>query len=216
MPIRNRPTLLLDLDGTLVDPAAGIIASCRYAMAGMGAPVADDVDLKWMIGPPPRSTFAKLLQGRGDPETALGYYRERYGESGLYDAAPYPGVLEVMTKKARAGVKLILCTAKAAIFARRVVDHFGFGPLLSAVYGPDLNGRFDDKGDLIEHLLKTERLDPDQVCMVGDREHDVRAASRHGIPTVGVLWGYGSREELIRAGANLVVTSPNELLGPTG
>ena len=213
MPVRMRKILLLDLDGTLVDPAQGIIGSCRHAMDCMGAPVPEDADLRWIIGPPPRETFAKLLGGRGDPETALQYYRERYGSWGLYQARPYPGMLEALGKRTADGTRLMLCTAKAAVFARRVGDHFGFAPLLSAVYGPDLDGRFDDKGDLIAHLLETEALDPGDVCMVGDREHDVRAAARHGIPTVGVLWGYGRRAELHAAGAEVIIESPAELLG---
>src|SRR6266540_4152127 len=200
MPVRKRDILLLDLDGTLVDPAPGIIGSCRHALERMGAPVGGDVDLRWIIGPPLRTSFAKLLDGRGDAEEALQFYRERYATWGLYEAKPYPEILEVLTKRPRDGAKLMLCTSKPQPFARRVVDHFGFAPLLSAVYGPDLDGRFDDKGDLIEHLLALEGPDPDQVCIVGDREHDVRAAARHGIPTVGVLWGYGSRAELGGAG----------------
>ncbi len=212
MPVRMRKTLLLDLDGTLVDPAEGIIGSCRHALARMGAPAPENADLRWIIGPPPRETFTKLLGGRGDPEAALQHYRERYGSWGLYHARPYSGMLEALEKRAADGTRLMLCTAKAAVFARRVVDHFGFSPMLSAVYGPDLDGRFDDKGDLIAHLLEAEALDPGDVCMVGDREHDVRAAARHGIPTVGVLWGYGGRAELSAAGAAVIIETPAELL----
>jgi phosphoglycolate phosphatase len=211
MPVRNRKKLLLDLDGTLVDPAVGIISSCRHALEALGRPVGETEDLRWIIGPPLRSSFAQLLEGRADPEEALRLYRERYVATGLYEATPYPGMFEALAEKARSGVTLLLCTAKPAPFARRVVEHFGFGPLLSAVYGPDLDGRFDDKGDLIEHLLAAETLDPEQVCMVGDREHDVRAATRHGIPTVGVLWGYGSLAELEAAGAEVIIQNPGEL-----
>ena len=211
MPARRRPTLLLDLDGTLVDPGPGIIGSVRYALAALGSPVAEDVDLRWVIGPPPRISFARLLGEGGDPEAALKLYREQYGASGLY-AAPYPGMLAVLQERVLRGDKLILCTGKARVFAQRVVDHFGFAPLLHAVYGPELDGRFDDKGDLIAHILETEALAPDQVCMVGDREHDVHAAARHGIPTIGVLWGYGDEAELIDAGASAVLRHPRELL----
>jgi len=212
MPARKRSTLLLDLDGTLVDPAPGIIGSCRFALTELGVPVPDDADLSWIIGPPLRASFAKLLGERGDPEAALRLYRQSYTSGGLYDAMPYETMLEVLQQRVASGSRLILCTAKPRIFAERVVEHFGFAPLLSAVYGPELDGRFDDKGDLIEHLLEVELLSPDQVCMVGDREHDVLAAARHGIPTVGVLWGYGSEAELTGAGAAVVIREPRELL----
>jgi phosphoglycolate phosphatase len=212
MPVRKRSTLLLDLDGTLVDPAPGIIGCCRYALTELGAPAAANADLRWIIGPALRSSFSKLLGERGDPEAALQLYRQRYAASGLYDAVPYPNILEVLQERVRCGATLILCTAKPKLFAERVVQHFGFASLLSAVYGPELDGRFDDKGDLIEHLLEREALSPDQVCMVGDREHDVLAAARHGIPAIGVLWGYGSEAELIGAGAAAVISEPHELL----
>ena len=211
MPVRFRKTLLLDLDGTLVDPGPGIIGSVRHVLDQMGAPVPDEMDLRWIIGPPPRITLKTLLAGRGDVETALREYRDRYSAWGLYQARPYPGILDVLEQRRAAGVRLILCTAKAAVIARQVVEHFGFAPLLSGVYGPDLDGRFDDKGDLIAHLLEVEGLDPGEVCMVGDREHDVHAASRNGVPTIGVLWGYGDREELERAGAAAIIAHPAEL-----
>lgn len=212
MPARKRSTLLLDLDGTLVDPAPGIIGSCRFALEELGVTVAHDADLSWIIGPPLRASFSKLLGEGGDLEAALKLYRQRYANGGLYEAAPYPTMLDVLRRRAADGARLILCTAKPKIFAERVVKHFGFAPLLSAVYGPELDGRFDDKGDLIEHILEIEVLAPDQICMVGDREHDVRAAARHGIPTVGVLWGYGSEAELAAAGAAVIIREPRELL----
>ncbi len=212
MPARLRKTLLLDLDGTLVDPAPGIVGSVRHALRSLGAPAVEDEDLTWIIGPPLRQTCARLLGPGGDVEEAVRLYRERYAAWGLYQAAPYPGMLDVLRDRVAGGTRLLLCTSKAAVFARQVVDHFGFAPVLSAVYGAELDGRFDDKGELIAHILQTEDLDPGEVCMVGDREHDVHAAARHGIPTVGVLWGYGGRAELTAAGAEVLIKAPAELL----
>jgi phosphoglycolate phosphatase len=212
MPVRKRPILLLDLDGTLVDPAPGIIGSTQYVLRELGLPVPDASDLHWVIGPPLRVTFAKLFGGAGDVETAVRLYRERYSDGALFDATPYPTMHDVLQSRVRSGTRLILCTSKVTSFARRVVDHFGYSPLLSAVYGAEPDGRFDDKGDLIEHLLKSEGLTRDQVCMVGDREHDVRAAARNGVPSIGVLWGYGGEAELEKAGATLIIREPGELL----
>ena len=215
MPIRARKTLLLDLDGTLVDPAAGIIGCYRHALSELGVAIPEDQDLGWVIGPPMRQTFAGLLSGRADPEIAVQLYRQRYAEWGLYQAEVYQGVEWALDEHERRGTRLILCTAKPRVFALRVVEYFGLSSHLAAVYGPELDGRFDDKGDLIEHLLKIERLDPADACMVGDRKHDVVAAARHAIPTIGVLWGYGGREELTDAGAALIIESPDELLPPS-
>jgi phosphoglycolate phosphatase len=138
-------------------------------------------------------------------------YRERYAEWGLREARPYPGVMDALKRRFADGTRLILCTSKPAFFARQVVSYFGFAALLGDVYGPELDGRFDDKGDLIGHLMTTEQLHPADVCMVGDRKHDVQAALRHGVPTVEVLWGYGSRDELERAGAAVIIDRPGDL-----
>jgi phosphoglycolate phosphatase len=211
MPCRYRKTLLLDLDGTLIDPASGIIGSCRYALERLHLEVPEEENLRWIIGPPLRESFGRLLRGRADTEAALRFYRERYAERGLWEAHPYPGIMDALERRRADGTRLILCTAKPAFFAQQVVNYFGFAPLLSGVYGPELDGRFDDKGDLIGHLMATEELSPEETCMVGDRRHDVQAASRHKVPTVGVLWGYGSREELESAGAAVIIDRPRDL-----
>jgi len=109
------------------------------------------------------------------------------------------------------GLTLLICTSKARVFAERVADHFGLNAYLAGVYGPDLDGRFEDKGDLIAHILEAERLAPENVCMVGDRKHDMLAAAGHGIPGVGVLWGYGDEAELRAAGATVLIHEPGEL-----
>jgi phosphoglycolate phosphatase len=212
MPIRARGTLLLDLDGTLVDPAPGIVGCTRHALAAFGVVPPEAEDLRWAIGPPIRESFRQLLDGRGDVEEAVRLYRERYAEWGLYQAAVYPGVLEALAGHRARGTRLVLCTAKANGFARRVVDHFGISPLLSGVYGAELDGRFEDKAELIAHILDAEGLQPEDLCMVGDRKHDVIAAAAHGIPTIGVLWGFGGRDELESAGAAMLIERADELL----
>jgi len=218
MPVRHRKTLLFDLDGTLVDPAEGIVASVRHALTRMQVPVAADEDLTWVIGPSIRFTFARLLAeraGRTDSaevEIAVAAYRERYAAWGLTAATPYPGIHDVLARRRAAGDRLILCTAKAQPFAERVVAHFGFADLLDAVYGPGLDGRLEHKAELMAHLLAAEGIDSGEACMIGDREHDILAARHNGVASIGVLWGYGSREELEAAGADLIIARPEELL----
>lgn len=211
MLLRTPTTVLLDLDGTLIDPAAGILSCCRHTLEALGCPVDPEEDLRWVIGPPPRVSFARLLAGRGDPEQAVRVYRARYGETGLFEAAVYPGVIEALAALRARGHALLLCTSKARPFAERIVEHFGLSPYLAGVHGAELDGRLDDKGDLIAHLLAAEGLAPDAACMVGDREYDMRAAARHGIAGIGVLWGYGDAAELRGAGAATLITSPEEL-----
>ena len=204
-------TILLDLDGTLVDPAPGIVGSFRHALDALGRPAEPADDLLWVIGPPIRETFAAVLGDQEGVENGVRLYRERYGAWGLFEAAVYDGVPTALSELRANGLNLLVCTSKAAVFARRVVDHFGLSDWLSGVYGPDLDGRFDDKGDLIAHILSVEGLASDQVLMVGDRKHDVLAAARHGIPSIGVLWGYGAEEELRAAGVGTLIAHPSEL-----
>jgi phosphoglycolate phosphatase len=110
------------------------------------------------------------------------------------------------------GSRLMLATSKPAVFARRIVGHFGMQRWLDGVYGSELDGRMADKVELLAHIIECEGLVPDNCIMVGDREHDVRAARYHGMEAVGVLWGYGTPVELLEAGAGTLVSSPGELL----
>lgn len=201
-------TVLLDLDGTLVDPAIGILASYRHALSALGRPAGETADLNWVIGPPLRISFAQLLGDSGDAEAAVAHYRTRYAAGAMFEARLYPGIPDALERLARMGFRLLLCTSKAHVYARRIVEHFGIAHLLSGVYGAELDGRHDDKGDLIAHILHVEGLSAGEVFMVGDRKHDVIGAARHGISCIGVAWGYGTPAELTEAGATLLVDTP--------
>ena len=204
-------TILVDLDGTLTDPAAGIIAAVRHAVARMGAAPPPAEELRWVIGPPLRQSFPRLLGDGHDVEAAIGHYRDHYGAGGLFEAAVYDGIFDALAVLRDRPARLLVCTAKPQHFAERVLDHFDLSARFDAIYGPDLEGRLDDKGDLIAHMIEVEGFDPGRAVMIGDRGSDVFAAKRHGIPTVGVLWGYGSREELVDAGAAALCAEPAAL-----
>jgi phosphoglycolate phosphatase len=201
-PQADDPVVLLDLDGTLTDPASGILSAVRAALVELGRPPPEAAALRWVIGPPLRASFARLLGGTDQVETALALYRERYGAGGLFDAELYPGVRAALAAMAGRGWRLWLCTAKPAVYAERIVDHFGLAPPIAAVYGPDLDGRFDDKGDLIAHILSTTGADPARAVMVGDRGSDISAARRNGLRALAVGWGYGDAAELADANAH--------------
>jgi phosphoglycolate phosphatase len=202
---------LIDLDGTLVDPARGIIRGFQIALTALGHPAPPASELTWVIGPPGRWSFAKLLGSGERVEEAIAHYRAFYAAQGLYDATPYEGVHGAVAALADAGLRLFICTSKPERFARTVAENFGFASLFENIYGPDLDGRLDDKGDLMQHLLEREGIVSTDACMIGDRLHDVVAAQRHGLRSVGVLWGYGGREELETAGASALCASPADL-----
>ncbi len=203
--------VLLDLDGTLVDPGPGIIGAFRYALTELGHEPPAEEDLGWIIGPPLRQSFEKQLGSLTEVEAAIGLYRRHYGSGGLFDAKPYAGIKDALTALRADGYRLFLCTAKPLSFARKIVDHFGFSEYFDACYGADFEGTFDDKADLIRHILRQEGLDALSGCMVGDRSHDTKAAATNAMPSIGVLWGYGSREELTNSGATVLCDGPDRL-----
>lgn len=207
-----RLTVLLDLDGTLSDNFAGIAGSIRHALARLGARDPGDGALRRCIGPPLRESFARLIDDAcpATVERAIDAYRERYDALGWSENAAYPGVERALQALSAAGVRLFVCTSKPEVFATRIVAHFGFDRFVARVYGADLAGTLDDKSALLAHALRSERLDPSDCIMVGDRHHDVRAALANGVRAAGVLWGYGSREEL--AGAHRLLSDPSELV----
>ena len=207
----RRNVLLVDLDGTLTDPAKGIVGCFRFALAAMGRLAPPDADLSWIIGPPLRQSFAKLLGGADGTEEALAAYRSCYGSSGLFEASVYDGAREALARLKESSARLFLCTSKPAVFASRILERFGLAGSFEAAYGAELDGRREDKGDLIAHILAVEHLDPGDCVMWGDRKHDVAGAGRHAIPTIGALWGFGGEEELREAGAAALCAAPVEV-----
>jgi phosphoglycolate phosphatase len=210
MPDR-RSALLIDLDGTLTDPFEGIVGCFRMALEALGRTPPPAAELAWIIGPPLRGCFAEFLGAQGDPEEALKAYRSRYATVGLFEAVVYDGVDEALADLRASGVRLFLCTAKPIVYAERILRHFNLDRHFEAAYGDELGGRFQDKADLVAHILETEGLEAADCCMWGDRRHDVLAASRHAIPTIGALWGYGGADELRAAGAAVLCASPSEV-----
>ena len=205
-------TLLFDLDGTLTDNYAGIAASIVHALAQLDRPAPDASALRTCVGPPLRGSFARLL---GTTETALieravAHYRERYAEIGWRENVAYDGAGEALAALHARGARMFLCTSKPTVFATRIVRHFGFDAYLHGVYGADLDGALDDKAALLARLIAIERIDPRTATMIGDRINDIRAAHANGVRAIGVLWGYGSREDLAEADA--LVATPAELV----
>jgi phosphoglycolate phosphatase len=207
------PALLLDLDGTLTDPREGIVRCIQYALQRLARPCPPEEVLAACIGPPLRRTFETLL-ATPEPvavEQAMALYRERFAEVGLFENTVYEGIPGALDDLGRLGHRMFVATSKAAVFAERIVRHFGLARHLAGIYGPSLEGRLDDKAELLAHLLAVERLSRHDAVMIGDREIDVTAARANGVRSIGVLWGYGSREELLAAGADVLCTAPVEL-----
>jgi phosphoglycolate phosphatase len=204
------PALIFDLDGTLTDPRQGIIRCLLHALqeSGVEAPPGD---LTRFIGPPLLDTLTTLTGSAARGEAALAAYRREYAAGGLLENELYPGIETALQLIAKRAPALFVATSKPRVFAERIVAHFGLAVHFASIYGPELTGELSDKADLLRHLIDRERLSAADIVMIGDREHDVLAARANGVRSIGVTWGFGSREELERAGADHIVDSPEEL-----
>lgn len=185
--------VFLDLDGTLTDPKPGITRSIVHALEALGLDAPDPDSLAWAIGPALVDTFAQL--GVADPQAALGHYRARYAQVGLFENRVYEGIPEALTDLRDAGHRLFIATAKPHAYARRITAHFGLAPFFEAEFGPELDGTRNDKGALLAHARAVLRLGDVPALMVGDRKHDHRAARATGMAALAVRWGYGDDSE---------------------
>ena len=208
-------SVLLDLDGTLVDSQPGISASCVAALRALGHEPDQTLDIAGAIGPPLEELMQILLQSYGDERVgeAVIAYRQHYGESGFLGSVPYPGIGKSLEEMKRRGLRIYLATSKRAIFASRILDHLKFATYFDGIHGSVPGGELDHKPELLAHVLSRHGLSPSHSLMVGDRRHDISGAHAVGMRGVGVLWGYGTRDELETAGADRLVDFPADLSG---
>lgn len=204
--------VLLDLDGTLTDPFEGIYRSVLYALDRLGLPPIDEAHGRRWIGPPLYASFLALTGDAVEADRAVGFYRERFGETGLYENTLLPGIPEALDAMAAAGFRMAVATSKYEPFAERIVDHFGLGGRIAAVYGADSAGTRAEKSLLVAHALASEGLAAGgHAVMVGDREHDILGARANALPAVGVAWGYAAPGEFERHPPDRLVSTPVEL-----
>lgn len=203
-------TVFFDLDGTLTDPKTGIIRSIQYALDRLGVERPAEDSLTWCIGPPLLDSFRILVGDALAPE-ALRHYRERFGEHGWRENEPYEGIAAALDRLTAAGCELYVATSKPHVFADRIVRHFELDQYFTEVFGPELDGTRAAKGDLLRFALS--KLRPSSTpSMVGDRMHDVVGAKLNQMRSVGVTYGYGSRQELEQAGADAFADSPEQIV----
>jgi phosphoglycolate phosphatase len=206
--------LLLDLDGTLTDPKQGILACIRHALHALDIDIDPDTRLESFIGPPLRDSFSRLCGADSSVqliEAAVGLYRERFSTLGLFENRVYDGIPQCLQALRASTDTLHLATSKPAIYAGRIIEHFGLERHLDGVYGSELDGRLGDKTELIKHIVDRENLRVEKTVMIGDRSFDVIGARNNRVRAIGVLWGYGSEAELRQAGADHLCASPREL-----
>lgn len=211
------PVVLLDLDGTLTDSRPGILASWHATLRTLGHEPSRAGDLTFVIGPPVEDSLARVLPLYDEdtsPERVAevaAIFRAHYGANGLLDNSVYDGIPDALDQLRAAGAELVVATAKRTEYAVRILDHFGLSPRLRAIYGSEPGGALDEKAELLRHVLHHEGIDPARAVMVGDRRYDMTGAHANKLRGIGVLWGYGTRDELEQAGADALAASPHDI-----
>lgn len=205
---------LFDLDGTLVDPGIGITSGVLYALKHFGLEVEDRRQLYPFIGPPLLDSFMEFFDmSETQAHQAIGYYREYYVTTGLFENTVYPGIETVLDKLKAQGKILALATSKPEAFAERILTHYHLTDYFDYIGGATFDGIRSDKLDVIRYVLQAlGNPTSDQVVMVGDRKFDVLAGNQLGLTTVGALYGYGSQAELQAAKADYIIAQPTGLL----
>jgi len=203
-----------DLDGTLTDPRIGIVRCFQYALQELSCPSPSDGQLEQYIGPPLRESFAIILESTDDEliSKAVSLYRKRFSSTGMFENTVYPGIANALAELQSYDVLLYVVTSKPTVFAGQILTHFGLRRFFQYTYGSELDGRRSSKEELIAHVLAEESIQASKAVMVGDREHDVKGALANRVTPVGVLWGYGSHQELAAAGAILLAENPGSLV----
>jgi phosphoglycolate phosphatase len=203
-------TVLLDLDGTLVDSAEGILGSLRQAFGELGIAWSDSVFDHRLLGPPMYETLPPLI---GDEATAavIPVYRRIYAEHGVHLCTPYPGVDKLLASLTDGNQRIALATSKVEPAARRILANQGWSPLFSAVVGDTPQADRPTKSLVIAEALRQLEAEAGDAVMVGDRRHDVHGARDNSLPCIGAGWGYGQPGELTRAGATTVCATVDDL-----
>lgn len=205
--------LFLDLDGTLTDPSVGITRGVMHALKRFGIHEDNPQKLYPFIGPPLYDSF--MLYYGFDLATAykaIEYFQEYYAEKGMYENVPYPGIVELLHRWNDEGRKLVLATSKPEVFAERILERFGMADAFTFIAGGDVAETRVEKKLVIDYAMKELGLTGKEPClMIGDRKFDALGAAAHGIPTLGVLYGFGSQNELLQAGALWLAKNVAEL-----
>jgi phosphoglycolate phosphatase len=204
--------ILFDLDGTITDSAEGIVNSVIYALNVKGIPYSGKQELRRFVGPPLKDSFREYCNfSEEEAIDAVRIFREYFTEKGIYENAVYDGVPEMLDTLGKAGFTLAVATSKPEAFAEQILERFDLAKYFTVISGASMDGT--TKPIVIRQALERLGVKPSaSVLMVGDREHDILGAKEVGISSLGVLYGYGSKEELTIANADYIVQTPEEIL----
>ena len=206
-----KKTIIFDLDGTLTDSGEGIINCSILGLEHFGLPIPDRQTLRVFVGPPLHKTFVRFGVPDDQADKAVEVYRSRYNTIGKYENKPYPGIYQLLETLKSHGHTLLVATSKPESLSIDIMDKFELSGYFDHICGASLDRSRTCKEDVIAYLLK-EYGNRNNMIMVGDTHYDVTGAAFHGIPAIGVSWGYGTVEDMEKAGAIAIAHTMEELL----
>ena len=203
--------VIFDLDGTVSDTVSTIAHFGNMALEHFGLPVPSHDELRVFVGPPLDQTFIKFGVPADRAREAIEVFRSRYVVKGKFENFPYPGIREALQTLKEHGHRLFVATSKPEVTALEVLEKFELTQYFEQIVGATLDGSRSHKADVIAYLLN-KLSDVPTIIMVGDTEFDVTGAAAHGIPAIGVSWGYGKVEDMEKAGAKAIAHTMEELV----
>ena len=206
-----KKTVLFDLDGTLTDSGEGIINCAIPALEHFGLPIPSREEMRVFVGPPLHETFQRFGVPADKTEEAIRVYRSRYIPTGMFENTPYPGIKELLETLKKENYTLYVATSKPEEMSVTILERFGLAPYFDRICGASIDSSRSTKDAVIAYLLEQSGAKEDMV-MVGDTKYDVLGAKAHGIPAIGVSWGYGSVDEMEEAGAIGIADTMEQLL----
>ncbi len=207
-----KTTVCFDLDGTVLASKKGVFRSIRYALNGLHLPVPGEEELMSFLGPPLDEGLRQVCHVPDNRlSEAIRLYREYYSETGCFEAEIYEGIPQAMQELRASGRKCIITTSKPEVFSRKILAHFGIDTLFDGIYGSNLDNTRSRKSEVLLYAMRRQNAEISRSVLIGDRCYDAAGAREIGMACVGVLYGYGSREELLGAGVVGTVASPLDL-----
>lgn len=204
-------TILFDLDGTLTDSGEGIINCASLALEHFGIPVPDRQTMRVFVGPPLDKSFRDFGVPADRTDEAIRVYRSRYIPIGKFENTPYPGIREMLEQLCGQGHRLYVATSKPEAMSVEILEHFDLAKYFCRICGATMDGSRSTKEDVIAYLL-AQNTTEGSILMVGDTVYDILGAKAHGIPAIGVDWGYGETADMTQAGAAAIAYTTQELL----
>lgn len=206
-----KKTVLFDLDGTLTDSGEGIINCATLALRHFGLPIPSYADMRTFVGPPLRDSFIRFGVPADQADEAIRVYRSRYIPTGMFENTPYPGIRELLEALRAEGYTLYVATSKPEEMSVTILEKFDLAKYFHRICGASIDSSRSTKDAVIAYLLESSGAKEDMV-MVGDTKYDILGAKAHGIPAIGVGWGYGKVEEMEEAGAVGIAETMDELI----